>query len=59
MIEVSITRLWWLSLLFLAVSFAAKVWAFKMLRFDMVDSLLAVVIVWLIVVICSTRMEWK
>lgn len=59
MIQVSIARLWWFSLLFLAVCFVAKVWAFRVLRFDMVDSLMAVVIVWLVVVLSSTRMEWK
>ena len=57
MIHVSITRLWWLSLVWIVACFGAKVLAFKWWRINEVDAVIGTVMVWLVVCLSSVRLN--
>jgi hypothetical protein len=57
MMHVSITRLWWMSLLLVVVCFGGKLWAFKWWRVNEVDAVIGLVILWLVVWLSSVRLN--
>lgn len=53
--HVSIARLWWCSLAVIAVCFGGKLWAFKWWKINEVDAVIAVLMMWCVVWMCSVK----